>query len=327
MNGQLPFETLDRTLLSRSQVKITKGFPNRSAEELLKSGIICLNKPAGPNSHQVADYLKSILKLKRAGQTGTLDPAVYGVLPVVLENATRIADALLPAGKEYVALMYVHDDFAEEVIRKELEEFIGTITQLPPMKSAVKRELREREIYYIDVLEIDGRYVLFRMGCQGGTYVRKYIHDFGKKLNAGAHMKELVRTKAGPFSFTDMCTLHDVKDAFVAYEEGKPSKLKKLIFPIEKAVEHLPKVFVHDSAIKNICNGSPLYVGGVEKVEQCVSKDSLVAMMSTKNELIGLGKAKCSPEEMVRASKGVAVLTEKVFYREDAGSRSEQKAR
>src|SRR5438477_611397 len=84
------------------------------------------------------------------------------------------------------------------------------VNELPPVKSAVKRQLREREIYYIDVLEVEGREVLFRMGCQAGTYVRKWCHDVGEKLGVGANMAELVRTKAGPFKAKTMVTLQDV---------------------------------------------------------------------------------------------------------------------
>ncbi|MEK6940993.1 MAG: RNA-guided pseudouridylation complex pseudouridine synthase subunit Cbf5 [Nanoarchaeota archaeon] len=313
----LPFEELDRTIKIKQKVAVSKEFgffpEDRKIEELLNCGMICLNKPQGPTSHQVIDYIKKILNIPKAGHTGTLDPHVSGVLPIALNNATKITQALLPAEKEYVALMYLHSDIPEEKIKNELQKYTGTINQLPPVRSAVKRQLRQRNVYYIDVLEIKGRHVLFKIGCQGGTYVRKYIHDFGKILNTDAHMKELVRTKVGFFSSKEWCSLHDLKDAFTFYQNGDSTHLKKLLLPIEAGVRHLPKVYVLDSAICNLCHGSPLYVGGVSKVEACVETGLLVAVMSLKNELVCLGISMLTSSEIKNNKKGVAVKTTKVF--------------
>ena len=122
-----------------------------------------------------------------------------GVLPIALANATRITQGLLTAGKEYVALMHLHKSVSEEKIREIMNKFVGKIEQIPPARSAVKRQERTREIYYLTILEIDGQDVLFRVGCQAGTYIRKLIHDIGGSLTVGAHMTQLIRTKAGPF--------------------------------------------------------------------------------------------------------------------------------
>lgn len=313
----LPFEAYDRKVLVRTKLKpslkFSKSPSSRSVEELLQSSVICLNKPSGPTSHQVADYVKKILNVDKVGHGGTLDPSPTGVLPLAINNASKVLQALLPAGKEYVALMYLHDDFSEDVIRKAISEYSGMITQLPPVKSAVKRELRERNIYYVDVLDIDGRHVLFRIGCQGGTYIRTYIHDLGKRLNSGAHMKELIRTKAGPFSYHDWVSLQDVKDAFEFYKNGDSSYLKKVLLPIESAVSHLPKIVVGDGAISAIAHGAPLYVGGIASVESCVKKGLLVAVFSLKDELVCMGSAGLDANEMISNEKGVALKPDRVF--------------
>ncbi|KHO54547.1 MAG: H/ACA ribonucleoprotein complex subunit 4, partial [archaeon GW2011_AR18] len=89
-------------------------------------------------------------------------------------------DALLKAGKEYICLMHIHSPVSESEIRESANKLIGKITQLPPLKSAVKREFREREVYYMEILEIRKQDVLFIIGCQAGTYVRRYCDDFGK---------------------------------------------------------------------------------------------------------------------------------------------------
>ena len=130
--------------------------PNkRDIKELINYGIINLNKPSGPTSHQVSDYVQKILGIKKSGHSGTLDPKVTGVLPIALGKATRIVQALLKLGKEYVCLMYLHRPVSEKDIRENVKKFIGKINQLPPIKSAVKRRLRTREIYSFDVLEIE----------------------------------------------------------------------------------------------------------------------------------------------------------------------------
>ena len=194
--GELPFETIKREILVKKESLGNFGInpENRTVEQLINYGIVNIDKPQGPTSHQVSGYVKKILGISKAGHSGTLDPNVTGVLPVALGRATRIAQALLPAGKEYVALMYLHKPIEEEKIKKAFNDFTGKIRQKPPVKSSVRRIERIREIYYIDILEIDNQDVLFRIGCQAGTYIRKYIHDLGQKLGCGAHMEGLRRT-------------------------------------------------------------------------------------------------------------------------------------
>ena len=174
---QLPFEENNREIIIKKEVKTSEKFGKdpytRNVEELINNGIININKPKGPTSHQVSSFVQNILNIKKSGHSGTLDPKVTGVLPVALEKATRIVNVLLPAGKEYVCLMHLHDDHQEYEIRKIMASFVGEINQLPPIKSAVKRQYRIRKIYYIKIHDIIGKDVLFTVGCQAGTYIRK----------------------------------------------------------------------------------------------------------------------------------------------------------
>ncbi|RLF91520.1 RNA-guided pseudouridylation complex pseudouridine synthase subunit Cbf5, partial [Thermococci archaeon] len=171
------------------------GFPpdKRPIELHMQFGVINLDKPPGPTSHEVVAWIKKLFNLEKAGHGGTLDPKVSGVLPVALEKATRVVQALLPAGKEYVALMHLHGDVPEDKIIRVMKEFEGEIIQRPPLRSAVKRRLRTRKVYYIEILEIEGRDVLFRVGVEAGTYIRSLIHHIGLALGVGAHMAELRR--------------------------------------------------------------------------------------------------------------------------------------
>ncbi|MBT4174800.1 RNA-guided pseudouridylation complex pseudouridine synthase subunit Cbf5 [archaeon] len=314
--SKLPFEKIEREIVVREEAESENGSDPyaRKVEDLIDYGIIILNKPQGPTSHQVSDYVKKILKLKKAGHSGTLDPNVCGVLPVALNKVTRIVQVLLNAGKEYICLMHLHSAVPEEKIKAEIEKYVGEIDQLPPIKSAVKRQWRKRNIYYLEVLEIDGQDVLFKMGCQAGTYVRKYCHDFGKRLNVGAHMQELVRTKAGPFKFEQRVSLHDLKDAYDEYlENGSEEWIRKCILPVEVAVSHLGSIWVHDSAVDSLAHGAQLSVPGVVKFETKIKRGNIVAVFTLKGELVCIGKAKMNSDDMKREEKGVCVAETKVF--------------
>jgi len=316
--SKLPFESMDRSLVIKrdytSSLKFGKRPEERSTEEIIKFGMINVDKPAGPTSHQISAFVKDIMHLERAGHSGTLDPGVTGVLPVGLQNATRIMQSLLTAGKEYVGIMHVHDDIPEGKIIDSIKKFQGKLMQMPPVKSAVKRELREREVYYVDVLGIDGRDVLFRMGCQAGTYVRKWCHDFGKFIDSSAHMVELRRTKVGPFTEDNITTLQDLTDAYHEYKNNNDdTKLRKIIMTPEFAVSHLRKIYVMDTTVNSLCSGAYLKIPGVVKLEKEIEKDDFIAIFTLKDELILVGKALMSTDEIMNAEKGIVIKTEQVF--------------
>jgi len=317
----LPFEKTARNLLVKKESTTSNEFgcfpEQRKTSELIDYGVICINKHQGPTSHQVADYVKKILNVKHCGHGGSLDPNVTGVLPVALENATRISQTLLKAGKEYVALMYIHKDVEESKILETTKKFTGKIKQIPPIKSAVKRQERTRNVYYFKILEINRRNVLFKIGCEAGTYIRKIIFDFGRDLKTGAHMAQLIRTKAGPFTDKEWYSLTDLKDAYSLYLEGDEKELRKIIKPIEFAISHLPKIYVFDSTVNNLCHGSQLYAAGISKLDSGIIKNDLVAVLTLKNELISLGYAAMTSEEMLKAEKGLAVKAYKVFMKTD----------
>ncbi len=318
MKNLLPFETIKRQVLIKKQSETDPKYgcvpEKRPVSEMIEYGVVNINKPKGPTSHQVSDYLQKVLHIQKAGHAGTLDPAVTGVLPLALGRATRIVQTLLPAGKEYVCIMHLHKPVDTKKLKKVLEEFTGKIKQLPPIKSAVKRQIRERRVYYVDIIEIEEQDVLFRIGCQAGTYIRKFCHDVGKKLEVGAHMAQLVRTKAGPFGDTDMVTLQDLADAYWLWKEKKDdSQIKKHIKTVETAIPQIGKVWVLDNAIDTICQGVDLKVPGISQVNTEIKKGDIVAIMSLKNELIALGFAELPTNEMLQKERGVAIKTHKVF--------------
>jgi H/ACA ribonucleoprotein complex subunit 4 len=314
MVSLLPFEKIEREIFVRKEAETSAKYSVYpfSTLELLNYGIVNIDKPKGPTSHQVSAYIQKILGLKKAGHSGTLDPNVTGVLPVALGRATRIVQTLLNAGKEYVAVMHLHKEISEDEIRKVCSLFVGKIKQLPPIKSAIKRQWRFRKVYYIDIMEVDGKDVLMKIGCQAGTYIRKLIHDIGAKVG-GAHMAELRRTKAGPFNEETLVSLQDLSDAFYYYTKGNDKYLRKLVKPIEYGVHHLAKIWVLDSTAESLCHGVNLKVPGIAKAESEIQVDDPVAVMTLKNELIAVGRSKMVSKDLIKAEKGVAVSVDKVF--------------
>jgi H/ACA ribonucleoprotein complex subunit 4 len=288
----------------------------RPWEQYIRYGLINLDKPAGPTSHEVAAWTKRILKVMVIGHGGTLDPKVTGVLPITLNDSTKIVQALLYSGKEYICVMKLHGDAQESAVRKVLGEFEDEIYQRPPLRSSVKRQIRTRRIYYNEFLEMNGRNVLFRVACEGGTYIRKLCYDVGEILGVGAHMQELRRTRSGPFSETSdtFVTLHDVAYQFGEWQAKKePQTLRRFIQPMETALELIPKIIVRDSAVDALCHGANLTAPGVLQVESDIIKSTLVAVFTLKGEAVALAKAELGTYEIINTNHGTVATLERVL--------------
>ncbi|MEA4956690.1 tRNA pseudouridine synthase B [bioreactor metagenome] len=307
------------TLLIKSKAKTNSKYgskpQDRPIEEHISKGVINLDKPSGPTSHEIDSWVKRIVHSEKTGHGGTLDPKVTGVLPIGIDIATRVIQLLLVAPKEYVCLMTLHQDVDEENIRSIFKEFHGKIYQTPPVKSAVKRELRVRTIYYADILEIEGRDVLFKIGCEAGTYVRTYCNDIGEALGTGAHMAELRRTQVGSFTEdNNLVTLQDLTDAYYYWDkEQDDSYLRKCILPMETATEHLSKVFIRDSAVDAICHGANLASGGISSLSDDIKENDEVAIFTLKGELVASATALFNIEDILTSSSGIMFNTKKVF--------------
>ena len=289
---------------------------NRSMDLYLRYGFIVIDKPRGPTSHEVAAWVKRILNLDRAGHSGTLDPGVSGVLPVALGESTKAMPAINTLDKEYIMVMKLHGDVDDDKLRAILKEFTGAIYQRPPLRSAVKRQVRVKHVYELELLERDGRYVLIRMNVESGTYARKLAYDIGEVLGVGANMRELRRVRVGCFTEKEAVKLQDLKDAYTLYKEyGVEDLLRTYVKPVEYMVRHLPKVWIRDSAVDAICHGAALAVPGIVKLTNNVKKGSLTAIMTLKNELVALGYAEMGSDDIMKAQKGIAVRTTRVVMR------------
>ena len=314
--GKLPSDTKRDVLVKAQDVTDpTHGCEpsNRPILQHIKFGVINLDKPKGPTSHEVVAWVKRILALGRAGHGGTLDPGVSGVLPVALEDATKIIQTMLLSGKEYMCVMHLHGDVQQHRLERVLNEFTGEIFQRPPLRAAVKRQLRKRKIYYIELLEREGRDVLMRVGCEAGTYMRKLCYDVGSALGCGAHMGELRRTKTGPFREKDSVKLQDLADAWAFWkEDGKEEPLRRIIHTMEAAVAHLPKITVRDGAVDALCHGASLAAPGVLSVDTGILPKDLVALFTLKGELVSLAWAEMNSKQIYEAEHGIVSKPERV---------------
>ena len=243
----------------------------------------------------------------RAAHAGTLDPKVTGCLPMLLGEATRMAQVFLEGHKEYVAVLELHGP-APATLETALERFEGPIYQKPPRKSAVSRRLRVREIHDLDLLEVTDRQALLRIRCASGTYVRKLCHDIGLALGVGAHMGHLRRTATEPFDDTSLVNLQSFTDALAFAKEGDEARLREVVQPAERALRHLPRIEIAPSAARQVATGAPVYAPGVISAESA-DDDALVACYTPNGSAVCLGRMVGDPS----ADSGVAVDLERVL--------------
>lgn len=290
-------------------------YDKRTIAQLLNYGIILLDKPPGPTSHETVAWTKRILNLPKIGHSGTLDPQVSGVLPLGLGEATKALGVLLLGPKEYHALGRFHSLPSSENLSRIVEMFTGPIFQKPPQRSAVVRQTRVREIYELEVLEQKERLLLTRILCEAGTYIRKLYYDMGEVLGPGSTMVELRRTRVGQFRETGgLVTMHELADAFATWNDtGDGSKLAKMIKPVEVALSEIKSVVIRDSAVDALCHGAQLAVPGVLQVSGGLKRGDLVGVYTQKGEAVALAESTMSAREIDEAAKGHAFETKRII--------------
>ena len=247
------------------------------------SGILNTDKPAGMTSHDVVDRVRRISGQRRVGHTGTLDPAATGVLVVCLGQATRVAEYLMASDKVYRAQIRLgvstdtHDaegevtataevDVSEEEVRKALASFVGSIQQIPPMYSALKREgvplyklarqgiTVEREprsvkIHSIELLEWNPPLLTIQVKCSPGTYIRALARDLGQRLDCGAHLQSLTRLASGHFTLEKAVSLDELAEAFAQ------GSWQEIIHPMDEALLDFEPMVVDAQTEKRIRHG------------------------------------------------------------------------
>jgi H/ACA ribonucleoprotein complex subunit 4 len=227
----------------------------------LNFSILNIDKPSGPTSFQVSEFIKKSLNLKKTSHFGTLDPKVTGVLPVALGRACKLNEFFMHKNKTYVGIARLHEDIDTKTLENDMKKFIGKIKQTPPVRSAVKRQEREREVFSFKLLEKNGKDFLFETEVQAGTYIRTLIHNLGENLH-GAHMLELRRTRAGIFNEDDnnFLNLYDFEKAV------QEDKLDNFLIPAQEAIKKvLPIVQLkNEETLKQLLTGKPIHKQEIE---------------------------------------------------------------
>ncbi len=255
------------------------------------NGVINIYKVKGFTSHDVVAKLRGILKQKKIGHTGTLDPDAVGVLPVCLGSATKLCDMLTEKEKEYIAgvqlgvttdtqdmtgevLTQKEVNVTEEEVVRAVQSFVGDYEQIPPMYSALKvngkklyelaregkeveRKARRVKIHFIEILEMNLPTLTIKVGCSKGTYIRTLCHDIGEKLGCGASMAKLERTKSGQFTSDTACTLEELEEKLRLAGDDREAVLDSLIIPVDRMFMMYEKLMVQKPLEKLILNGNP----------------------------------------------------------------------
>lgn len=283
-------------------------------------GVLNLNKPAGMTSHDVVDAVRRLLGVQRVGHTGTLDPQATGVLPVCVGRATKIAQYLTQADKEYVTTLRLgittdtldaagrETGRAErvEVTREEVEaalpRFRGEIQQVPPLYSAKKyqgermyRLARRGEdvprdpipvrIHALTLLEFAPPLVRLRVACSKGTYARTLCDDLGRALGCGGHLHDLVRTRAGRFALEEAVSLEELETRI---REGR---LGEVLIPMAEALAHLPAVRLDPEAGPRVLQGQAILAGMVAQFPPEVIPGGMVRALGFRRQLLCLAEA------------------------------------
>ena len=320
---KLPYENEKYEILIKREEETNEKYGydpwKRSINELLDFSIINLDKPKGPTSHQVSGWIKNILN-KKAGHAGTLDPKVTGVLPIGIGRGTKVLKLLLTAGKEYVAWMHIHSDIDENKVYEVLNKFQGKIIQKPPLKSAVKKVPREKNVYCIKVLEVDGRDWLLQIATEAGVYIRKLIDDIGKALGTKAHMQQLRRIRVGELKEDSekypLSTLQDIVDSIWFWRnENNEKYIRRVFLPAEVAADHTKKIWILDTAVDAIAHGANLTVKGISKLYSNIKEGDLVTIFTLKGELVAYGTALMDSEKILNSEKGIAVDIDRVIIK------------
>ena len=291
---------------------------NRPLNKYIDYGVVVIDKPANPSSHEVVTWVKDILKAEKTGHSGTLDPNVTGVLTICINRATRLAKIQQSLGKTYICEIKFEREVDEKKFREAAKKLTGHLLQRPPLLCAVKRELRLRWIYEINIIEFKGDRALFEVKCEAGSYIRTLCTHFGLFVGVPAEMAELRRTKSGATDESACCTMHDLLDAQYLMNKNKEEKyLRKLIKPLESLLVGYKRIVLKDSAVGSICAGAKLSVQGVSAYDDGIVTGESVVLMTAKGEAVALAESKVTSEEIEKMVVGYVASPKRVIMETD----------
>jgi len=298
---------------------------HRSIEELLEAGMIVIDKPTGPNSHQVSAWARDILGVEKLGHGGTLDPFATGVLVLLSGRSMRLTKKVLNHDKTYVGILRAPRDFDADALERAITQLSGEVYNVPPEISAVKIQVRSRKMKTC-LIDVDGRDAAIEVTCEAGTYIRTLARDLGLLLGHPVELKELRRTKSGRFTEPQSVTLQDLKDAFWLWrEKGEEVAMRRILSPIEALVNELPEIVVKDGAAGAIAHGAPLMRPGIVSIADNLERGDTVRLMTLKGELVALASMLTRSEMIVEMNEGEVARPESVFLSSEVYPRAWKK--
>lgn len=296
----------------------------REIREYIRSGVIKLDKPANPSSHEVVAWIKRILRVEKTGHSGTLDPKVTGCLTVCIERATRLVKSQQGAGKEYIAvfkLNNIDESITNKKVCKALEKLTGPCFQRPPLISAVKRQLRIRHIYELELKEFhpERGMGVFWVSCEAGTYIRTLCEHLGLLLGTGGFMQELRRVRSGIHKEgAGLVTMHDILDGqFLLDNHREQAYLRKVIKPLESLLVAHKRVMIKDTAVNAVCYGAQVLLPGVLRFDEGIEKGEEIVIITTKGEAICLAYAYMTSTTMKTCDHGTVAKIKRVLMERD----------
>ncbi|MFW0871442.1 MAG: RNA-guided pseudouridylation complex pseudouridine synthase subunit Cbf5 [Patescibacteria group bacterium] len=284
-------------------------------------GLIVLDKEAKITSHDEVDRLRQIYKTRKVGHSGTLDPKVTGILVCGIGKGTKVLEYVLLGAKTYEAQIEFHKKLEQADFENVLVQFRGTIEQMPPHKSRVKRARREREVYKLELLDFapNGRSARFRARVERGTYIRTLCHNMGQVLGVGAHMGTLRRIQAGPYSLSHTPTYTTKQlqkwrryTSYPLVGLWYSYRLARAIRPIEDLTSQLPQIIIADELASIIASGSPLYAPGVIASDSYNAGDTL-CISTEQGRAIAIARASQSSIERRDMDRGIVAVMDKVL--------------
>lgn len=302
----------------------------RTRMEPRLEGVLVVDKPSGPTSHDIVAKVRKASGIKKVGHTGTLDPMATGVLVLLIGRATRIARFLELEPKEYIAeaLFGIKTDTQDitgrviqeseshvdiEELKRLIPQFTGDILQVPPMVSALKvsgrplyrlarlgKEIERKErrvtIFKLDLLDFFGvdckSHAIFRVVCSGGTYVRTLVNDIGDKLGPGATLKSLRRTRVGRYTLSDAISVEEILN--------DSAMIKRCMISIDNALAHLPEIRVEKGAADFVLNGGIISTDRLQSYPDGLTEQKFVRMKKSTGEILALGRIMITDELRIK---------------------------
>ena len=289
---------------------------DRSLGELLECGVIIIDKPPGPTSHQLTAWARNLLGIARIGHGGTLDPFATGLLTLLCGRATRLTAVLLQKPKRYIAVLRFKDEVDKDRISDLLDSLTGETYNVPPKESAVKVQVRTRVIRLAQLVDVDdaSRVFVVSFHCDAGTYVRTLAKDIGLLMGTGCELLELHREGTGGFDDSMACTMQQLTDAaFLWREHDEDRGLARILVPVESILDDLPRIVVKDGAVAALSHGDPLARPGVVSAPKGLPVGSSALISSLKGEVVALATLSVATDSLPGMKTGQVATAQTVM--------------